>query len=174
MGLDIQVMPGPSYEHPLQGQHIFITNRTSKSIFDCRIEIVFQDTITKVEAWPVLKNAGPGRIEFHGKKKDGSPFLYKEQLPMPDECSFKINQAEVNNQVVNTNVLIFSCQRWPRNIFAFSADIQTDSSKAVYPKRRPEETYRGTYFYEVDGQTLSGTINGKFIKSNGKTANKQD
>ena len=73
----------------------------------------------------------------------------------------EIQQVKINQKDVNTNIVIFSCDRWPEEA-DFSADIIVDLSEKTEIQKTPEKlgTYEGIYFYEIKGKKFSEKING--------------
>ncbi len=154
------------YKYPLQQYILSISNANinSATVFDCRIEFFFKNQIVKTKSMPFL-NAGSmtSGFEMHVENKDGSISSLEEQpveTSITKKFSLVVQQDKVNGKIVNTNMAIFDCEKWPETGF-FGANIVIDlSSKAVFAHRGQSNTYKGTYHYESNGQKYSESVQG--------------
>lgn len=172
--LDIKLFPSSDkavtpYQYPLERYILMIQNSNNNStpILDFRIEFNFKNIITEVKPMPLLNTGGNitvSGVRIYRQKKDGSFFTYEEQpvkTALTKNFSLEIQQVKINQKDVNTNIVIFSCSRWPEEA-VFSADIIVDLSEKTEIQKTPEKlgTYEGIYFYEIKGKKFSEKING--------------
>lgn len=155
-------------KYPMQRYKLMIQNRNSDSatIFNFSIEFIFKGQIVEIKPMPLFPpgqgGIGLGGIEMHVKNKHGKKFNYEEQqveTSMTKKFSLVIQQAKINNKLVNTNILIFDCEKWPEK-YSYAADILLDLSKISLIQKKSENTYSGEYSYELNGQKYTEKIQG--------------
>ena len=147
-------------------------NLKSAIITDFRMKIYFRNIIVNIKSMPLLSTGGNismGGVSVYGQKNGKIKSLYKDQ---PDETSITKNfsltfqQAKINGKIVNTNILILHCARWPEKS-AFTAEIIVDFSKKseiVIDNPNIVGIYEGEYSYGIEGQQLSQTISGSITR----------
>lgn len=157
------------YKYPLRRYILQIqnTNKNSASILDFRIEFIFKNVITEIKLMPLLVTGGNISVtglNIYKKNKNGSISKYEEQpieTPITKNFSLVVQQAKINERLLNTNIAIFTCERWPERA-DFAGDIIVDLSKKPEILKKPDRvgTYNGIYFYEIRGKKFSETIMG--------------
>ena len=178
--IDIKLFSFPEgvptkYKYPLKQYVLTIQdlNKKSVSVYDLRIEFIFQNTIEEVKESPLLETGGSisvGGIEIYKEKKDGSVFHYEEQpleTQLTKNFSLDIIKAKINNKDVNTNIVILTCERWPEGM-SFSGKIIVDLSKKPEVLKKPDliGKYEGIYFYRIKDKQFSEKISGVTPQSN--------
>ena len=163
----------PFYKYPHREYLIMIqdTNLKSATILNFTMEFIFENILVKAK--PIPLNPTGEDITIHpsvvyGKGQNDSGYYWEEQskeTSITKNFSLYIKQDNINGQLINTNVLVFHCNEWPRE-WAFSAEVVADlSKKPKFIQREPTGIYQGLFSYEVEGQTFSEKINGSITKS---------
>jgi hypothetical protein len=141
-------------------------NLNSATITDFRIEFNFKNIIAEAKPIPLLDHGGMivGGIRIYEEKQDGTEFRHEEQpveTSITKHFSLSIQQVKVDGKNVNTNILLFNCDKWPEKA-SFAADIIVDLSKEPEFRIKPDkvETYEGIYIYEIGGQRFSQAVRG--------------
>ncbi len=157
------------YKYPLKRYILMVQNlnKDSVPIFDFRIEFIFKNIIREIKLNPLLHSGGSfsvSGLNIYKENKNGSVFKYEEQpidTPITENFSLIVQQAKINEKIVNTNIAIFTCERWPEST-GFSGDIILDLSEMPEILKKPERigAYEGVYFYEIKGHKFSENING--------------
>lgn len=157
------------YRYPLKQYLLGIQNlnRNSVPIFDLRIEFIFKNIVKEIKASPILENGGNfsmGGVRIY--VGDGKDLVssYEEQpteTPITKNFALTIQKAKVNEGYINTNIVFFTCERWPERAF-FSGEVIVDLSKSPRILREQDKigTYEGIYFYEIKGKKFSDKISG--------------
>ncbi len=140
-------------------------NKNSATIANLRIQFMFKNLLENVKPIPLV-NTGENMVvgvNSYYEGKDGV-HSYEEQpsaSALTKSFSLEIQKVKINGQEANSNILIFSSDKWPDET-AFGADIIIDASRTPSFFKTPEKinTFEGIYFYEIKGKKFSGKING--------------
>jgi hypothetical protein len=172
--LDIKLFSFPKeavtpYRYPLRQYLLGIQNlnKDSVPIFDLRIEFIFKNIVKEIKANPILENGGNlsvGGVRIYVGDEKGLVSKYEEQpteTPITKNFALTVQKAKVNEGYINTNIVFFTCERWPERAF-FSGEIVVDLSKSPRILREQNKigTYEGIYFYEIKGKKFSDKISG--------------
>lgn len=174
--VDVQLFPSPArdfYPYPLREYDLLIQNLNphSTQILNFRIEFVFKNVIVKTVQRPLIQTGKEIDMEgrqIYEKRKDGSEYRYEESpvnSPLTQNFSLNIRQAQENKQTFNTNMAIFSCDKWVDGV-SYSAQIIIDLSQEPINLIQPNyvRTYHGQYSYTINDDKYSGKVEG-FISS---------
>lgn len=161
---DKMYYPYPLQEYVLQIQN---TNPNSVPVTDFRVEFNFRNIIVEVMPTPLIVGGGGvsvGAIRIYKKDQSGAETRYEAQpltTSITKVFSLNIEQAKIDDKIVNTNFVSFHCSKWPENV-AYGASIIVDLTKEPVIRKKPDQigTYDGTYFYKIGGRKFSQTING--------------
>ncbi len=160
------------YKYPLHEYRMLIQNENENSvpIQDLRTKFFFYNNVHQVEKRPMIVTGGV--VSFSGLRviehnKTGSKIVLEEQ-PVDDYIlkSFflTIQPQKVSDRQINTNIVLFTVERWPEKV-GFLGDIIVDLSKK--PTIKGENgTYEGMYFYTIRGEKFEEKINGSFSNVN--------
>lgn len=158
----------PDNRYPLREYFFMIqnTNKASAEILNCRIKFFFPNIIFKTTSHPLIPS-GEG-VSISGvsiyKNVKGVIQTYEERPldnSIVDVFSLEIESALVNGVSMNTNIALFTCSKWPKDV-GFSGTFVVDQSKRPQFFKNPANigTYSGIYNYVVDGKTYEEKITG--------------
>ena len=168
--VDVKIFPSPGisrYKPPLRRYVLMIQNlnKNSAAVADLRIQFMFRNVLEEVKSVPLVNTGGNmvAGLSIYSEGKNGGQ-SYEEQpsaSALTKSFSLDIQKIKVNDQDRNSNVLIFSSDRWPEET-AFSGDVIIDTSKTPSIFKTPEKLskFEGIYFYEIKGKRFSGKIAG--------------
>ncbi len=155
------------YKLPLVEYKFVIDSKNKKAvqITDCRIQFFFKHPIYSLVREPLMyggKGMTVSGVKIYSKDKKGKLQSYEEkpsENPLTDSFSLEIEETKINDTVVKTNIAMFTCAKWPKEV-AFAGSIIVDSSKQQSIIKLPQKlgTYEGTYFYQIDNKSYKGEI----------------
>jgi hypothetical protein len=179
--VNIRLYPSPEklyYKPPLQEYFlsIDIQNPNYVAITDFRMEINFKNVIGEVKSTPMVETGGAvsvGEIRIYSKKLNEPEIRYEEQpidTSITRAFSLDIQKVKINDKIVNTNIVLFHCEKWPEKV-VFSGNIIIDLSKELKVRKKPDKvgTYEGQYFYEINGQKFPQIISGPILSGSDST-----
>lgn len=136
--------------------HLYVENVAPNSapVFDFTMNIFFKNVVIRTSGW-TLSGSGPGRIRI--LREDGATVY--DDTPTNKNFSITVHQAKRYSKMVNTNMVIFRCDKWPTDT-SYAADIIIDASKSFQVTRDQEGTYSVEYYYEINGSTKREIIRG--------------
>jgi hypothetical protein len=84
---------------------------------------------------------------------------------LTNKFDFAIQQAMINKELQNLNVITLDIDKWPERFSLFTAKIIVDVTKrAPIPSKLVEAgSYSGTYYFEINGQRLSKPLRGLIL-----------
>lgn len=169
--LDIKIFStiDPRYQSQLREYSLLINNLNPESmaIEDFRIEFIFKNIIERIKSRPLLHSGGDvsfGGITIYGKDEKGVESSYEDhpvESSITKNFSLEIQRGEINGKLVNTNILVFNCERWPAEA-GYSARIIINLSKNYEIKIEgpTNQYYQGVYYYHLGGKRMSETVAG--------------
>ena len=161
----------PYNKYPLREYTFMIQNKNKNAadIIDCRIKFSFPNIVAKVISRPLIlggEAVSVTGVRTYKKTKNGIQ-VYEEQPPknpIANSFSLEVESAHANGALINTNIALFTCLKWPKNA-DFSGTLVVDQSKIPQIVKSPDSigTYSGTYNYIVDGKAYEEKILGKIL-----------
>ncbi len=145
-------------------------NDTSVPILNLVVTFWFNNSVVRLSGQPGIGALVISGIKVYNKTKAGNLELVVEGVPTElsifNAFSLDVLKRKIEDRVLNTNTVMFSCSFWPsQSNIHFQGEIVTAPGGRIEVSTlgRPG-TYQGQFFYEIKGQAFSEKLSGKIVR----------